>query len=333
MKTLFAALVTMVCSIASATTPETQILTYPNKIEMVYDSDRDTSSGKAVPLEVNGAASNATIAGGTGTGVVVIRGDIYRTGGKSPYFFETFGEGATVKGIREVGATGLAYVTTQLIMQHLYLGNGNIIGAENVGGGVSTIGTVMAASGLDITGDLTSGEGVELVLGYSGASGRPFIIGTDPAFYTCATFTIPDASGANPLVVGFRTLEVSNATIANYNEYAYYGVVGTSDPNTIQIVTEVDAALDGTGDGATTTDTTETWADAASKTLCVFVSGAGVLTYTKDGSAPTVTAAKTLTDGQLVIPFIYFLHSADVAQATILNDWEVGYTAFRPIGS
>lgn len=324
MKNLIAALAILIAGTANATTPEVRMSTYPTRWRVIYDTDRDSPTGdQNYLLEGIGDAANGRVAGGTATGLLTVYGDIDLTGSTRGYFFEDFAEGAVGKGIREVGATGLAYVTTQLIMQHLYVGDGHIIGAENVGGGVSTIGTVMAATGLDITGDLTSAEGVELSLGYAGSSGRPFVVGTDPAFYTCATFTLADASGANPLVVGFRTLEIANATIASYNEYAYYGVVGTSNPNTIQIVTEVDAALDGTGDGATTTDTTETWADAASKKLCVFVSSAGVVTYTKDGAAPTVTAAATLTDGQVVVPFIYFLHSADVAQATILNDWIV----------
>lgn len=325
MKHTIIALICLIAGAVQAATPETVMKTYPTRWRLIYDTDRDSSTGDLnYVIEAVGDALNGRVAGGTGTGVVTVYGDLDITGSARGYFFDTFAEGAAGKGWRVVGVTGLAYVTTQLIMQHGYAGDGHIIGIENVGGGVSTAGPIMAATGLDITGDVTSGEGVELSLGYAGSSGRPYVIGTDPAFFTCATLTTADASGASTLLVGFRSLEVANATFGSYTEYATIGASGTSNPNTIQTLTEVDANLDGTGDGGVTTDTTDTWADAATKTFCVYVSAGGVVTYTTNGAAPTVSVAATLTDGMTVIPIIYFLHGADIANGTIVNDWEVG---------
>ena len=48
------------------------------------------------------------------------------------------------------------------------------------------------------------------------------------------------------------------------------------------------------------------------KQVLELVSAAGVVTYTIDGVAPTVTAAYTFTAALGVIPFVRFLHAADV---------------------
>lgn len=183
-----------------------------------------------------------------------------------------------------------------------------------------TILPVMDAIGLDISGDQVSAEAYEMFAGVLGASGRPAVIGIDPAFYFCATAEIADASGASDFHVGWRSAtQTQTATITGYLNYATIGLEGTSNPNTIQIMT-------GNDDTDVTTDTTDTWADAASKKLCVNVSAAGVVTYTINGVAPTTTAAFTFDDGDSVIPFIHFQHGADVAGAVDLTLWDVGYS-------
>lgn len=182
--------------------------------------------------------------------------------------------------------------------------------------GTATIPPVMTATGLDITGDLTNDEGFEVAGGVLGATGRPFVIGDDPAFYFCATVKITDVSGTDDLQVGFRTLEPFTAAFDDYNNAAAFSVIS----GTIYIETIDDNAA------TTSTSTTNTWADAASKKLCVNISGAGVVTYTIDGAAPTTTAAFTWDDGDAVIPFVRVLHDTDVAETTAISKWEVGYT-------
>jgi hypothetical protein len=79
------------------------------------------------------------------------------------------------------------------------------------------------------------------------------------------------------------------------------------------------------GAGTVTTDTTGTWADAATKTLEIKVSSAGVVTYLVNGVAPATVAAYTFTAAAVVIPFFYFLNHTDLAGAVNLIAWEVGY--------
>lgn len=180
---------------------------------------------------------------------------------------------------------------------------------------------VMDSIGLDISGDQVSAEAYEMFAGILGASGRPAVVGVDPAFYFCATIEVADASGASDIHVGWRSATgTQTGTITDIANYATIGAEGTSNPNTIQIMT----GNDGTD---VTTDTTDTWADAASKKLCVNVSGAGVVTYTINGVAPTTTAAFTFDDGDSVIPFIQVQHGADVAGAIDVTLWEVGYSS------
>jgi hypothetical protein len=71
----------------------------------------------------------------------------------------------------------------------------------------ATLELAQVATGLDISGDFVDNDGNELVGGVVGASGRPFIIGDDPAFYFCTTVKITDADGTDDFHVGFRRPE------------------------------------------------------------------------------------------------------------------------------
>ena len=179
----------------------------------------------------------------------------------------------------------------------------------------ATIPVTMAVAGLDITGDLTDNDGFEIVTGILGASGRPFLTGTDPAFYSCATITIADVTGSDFLFAGFRVPAAMSAT-PTYTDFAAIGNVSG------EIYTKTNKA----SGGIVSTDTTNTWADAATKKLCVNVSSAGVVTYTVDGAEPTTVVGMTFTTGTSVIPFIHLRHDADIAEATIVTKWEVGYS-------
>jgi hypothetical protein len=157
--------------------------------------------------------------------------------------------------------------------------------------------------------------------GVLGASGRPAVIGVDPAFYFCATVKIADASGASKMMVGWRsaTQTQAAATITTYLNYAAIGSNGTANPNTIYLLT-------GNDDTDVSTDTTQTWADGATKRLCVNVDAAGAVTYTNNGAAPTATAAFSFDDGDSVIPFIFLVQGSDLTEAVDITEWAVGYT-------
>jgi len=178
---------------------------------------------------------------------------------------------------------------------------------------------VLTAVGLDIGMDQTAADGIELTHGILSRSPVAFTVGTDAAFYVSATIKVEDASGANPLVIGFRKAEAYQATVAAYADYAAIGIIGTADPNTIFITTEA------AGGGNTNTDTTMTWADAAIKTLKVKVSAAGVVTYEVNNAAPTATAAFSFTAADVVVPFAFFLNAADLAGLVEFINWEVDF--------
>lgn len=186
------------------------------------------------------------------------------------------------------------------------------------GAGQTLLAPLFGASGLDIAMDQTSTEGIELTNGITARCPVAFTVGTDAAFFMSATLKVVDASGANPLVVGFRKAEAYQATHTSYADYAAIGIVGTSATNLIKTLTEA------AGAGTTTTDTTNTWADNATKTLSVFVSAAGVVTYQINGAAPTAVAAFSFTAGDVVVPWLYFLNAADLANNVYLQAWEVG---------
>jgi hypothetical protein len=248
---------------------------------------------------------------------------------KSPYIIEngtsTLPVGA---GYRETFAYGDGKGLSQL----LWSSGATAVGATTTlpvlakfGSGVSlmwfpvvtaTIPLDMDAGGLDIAGDQVANDGLEIVGGVLGASGRPFIIGDDPAFYFCATVKLADVSGSDDFHVGFREVDPFNAVFDDYTDLASIGSISGD----IYIETIIGAAA------TVSTDTTDNWADLATKKLCTYVSNTGVTTYTINGVAPTTTAAYTFTDGLSVIPFIHYIHDADLADYIEVSLWEVGYT-------
>lgn len=177
---------------------------------------------------------------------------------------------------------------------------------------------VLTAVGLDIGMDQTAADGIEMTHGITARNPVAFTVGTDAAFYVAATIKVEDASGANPLVIGFRKAEAYQATVAAYADYAAIGIIGTANPNTIFLTTEA------AGGGNTDTDTTMTWADGATKQLKVKVSSAGVVTYEVNNAAPTAVAAFSFTAADVVVPFLFFLNAADVAGLVEITNWEVG---------
>ena len=233
-----------------------------------------------------------------------------------PSYRETFAYGAT-KGMSQLAwGTGLttAGLTTTVPAIMTFASGVRLMWASVV---TETLFPITSATGLNIAGDLVNLDGLEIFGGVLGASGRPFVVGTDPAFYFCSRVVQNDVSGQTILRFGFRKVEPMNAVFADYNTYATIG----PDAGTINISTELAAA------GIATTSTTQTAADASTHKYCVKVGGTGVVTYTIDDAAPTVTAAVTLTSGISVIPFVHFVESADTATDTIdLTLWEVGYT-------
>lgn len=172
---------------------------------------------------------------------------------------------------------------------------------------------VFDANGLNIAMDQTNNDGVELTQGITARSKSAFVVGAD-AFYLAVTMRLADVSGSDDCAVGFRAAAAYQANIDDYTDMAALNVISGA----IKIETILNNAA------TVTTDTTNTWADAATKTLKVIVQKSGAVTYEIDGVAPTVTAAFTFDSGDTVVPFLYFLHDADLMDTLYVQKWECG---------
>lgn len=170
-------------------------------------------------------------------------------------------------------------------------------------------------SALNIGMDQTDDDGVELCAGIIDSNDMAFKVGEDAAFFLRVRFSIADVSGTDDCAIGFRKVEDYQANIDDYADMAVLNVISGN----ITIETIVGGAA------TVTTDTTNNWADGETHQLEVFVSSTGVVTYTIDNAAPIVVAAYTFTDNLYVVPFIFFLNSADLAGAVNILEYECGF--------
>ncbi|HLU87177.1 MAG TPA: hypothetical protein VKZ44_05435, partial [Taishania sp.] len=174
----------------------------------------------------------------------------------------------------------------------------------------------ITASGLDMGSmDATANDGLELNHGILASQPTAFIIGTDPAFFLRARFSIADVSGTDDCAVGFRQVAANQANIDDYANMAVLNVIAGN----ITIETILASAA------TVSTDTTDNWLDTETHTLQIDVDAAGAVTYRIDGSAPTVTAAYSFINGLIVMPFFYFLEDTGTAGAVPLMMWECGF--------
>lgn len=180
-------------------------------------------------------------------------------------------------------------------------------------------------TGWQIPNDNADNDGGELSLGLEASNEAKycFKVGTDPAFEFRVKLGIPDVSDYDVFFVGFRKAEACvdaiNTPAALYTAHTDKAGFNINAGN-IYIITSNDNTDN------TPLDTTDNWADDAVKTLAVKVSVAGVVTYTIDGSAPTVTEAFSFDDAELLIPCIIYAKGAAAADTPpILNYLFVGY--------
>lgn len=164
--------------------------------------------------------------------------------------------------------------------------------------------------GLGLVLDATAAEGVELSGPTWANSQKSFVVGKT-AFSVYTKITIDDASGLNPLWVGFRKKAAYGATFTAYSDYAVIGIGNSAG----QIYTNTEL----NGGGNTSTDTTVVWADATTRVLEVRVDINGACTFFIDGYKPTVTQAFSFAAGTEVIATIYALQSADLGTPSLLE--------------
>lgn len=174
----------------------------------------------------------------------------------------------------------------------------------------------LAATGLDINMDQTDNDGVEISQGILANAMHAYTVGTDGPFFFRVKLSIADVSGTDDCAVGFRKAEAYQANLDDYDEMACLNVISGA----INIETILNGAA------TSTTDTTDTVADGVTVTLQVNVSKAGVVTYKIDGVAPSTNPSSSFTfdSSEVVVPFLFFLNSSDVAGAVVIQEWECG---------
>lgn len=207
-------------------------------------------------------------------------------------------------------------------LDRLYFQEGVAMEQFILGAGQTILAPYMDANGMLASLDLTATEGAEYNFGAVRTNSRhAFTIGTSAAFMFQLRFRINDMDGAAPYVFGFRKSEANNATFANYTDYATIGMIAASSVNSIVTATELNAG------GQTVTNTTDLWGgDGTTNTLTVLVDAAGAVTYLINGVAPTVAAAFTFDNGDVVVPFIRITHSASPTEVNLVS-MKIGYQA------
>lgn len=178
-----------------------------------------------------------------------------------------------------------------------------------------------AATGLTMAQDATADEGIEMYHSADAFGRMAFKIGTSAAFYVKAKLTIPDVSDYDVVTLGFRKAAAPADIASHAATITAYSDVAVLNMNAGNIFTGTRL---NTGSG-TLTDTTDDWADAATKTFEVLVGSTGVTTFKIDGVAPTITQTHTFDDTDWVIPFLHLTRAAaDTAGEPTLITWECG---------
>ena len=238
--------------------------------------------------------------------------------------YEDFTAWDTADQITTLTAAGLVRATTGNLLHHTWTPGGLVLGTVALG--AQTIAIATAATGLDVSGDQTDNDGYEVFSHLAGASGAPFVVGNDPAFFFETSLTMANVSGCDTMLIGFRRAQVNVGAFADYLDYAAIGWDAAAAAVTVDTITDLN---DGGTPTATTTGTT--LADAIVLNVRLEVSAAGVVTFkhSQGTAALAVNAGAgtfTFDDGDPVIPFIHFLQgTAADSGATVIRKWAAGY--------
>lgn len=280
------------------------------------------ATADVVTIGTNTGAGSLTLAAGTGditmTGTVKeVTSEFTTRSGDSI----TFTQGPTTCSADNGGgvATGATSDVNLLGFQEGIIMEQFVIGAAQ-----TIIKPVMTATGLLVSGDLTNIEGYEYSWGATRANSRhSFTINTSPAFFIEWSFRADDISGLEPCLFGFRRTQAyqTQGNLANYTDFVGYGLVDAVAGGDAVIQTQVNTG------GINSTDTNDPWADSATHTLAVLVSGAGVVTFTFDGGAPTATQVFSFDAGDVVHPFMRHEFNAAIPDAIEWLSVKVGFQA------
>lgn len=290
-------------------------LTHSDSSILLNDND-------ASALDIGAAGETDMVRFATTNGAETVE---FRVGTALTGIYETFGEGAS-KGLSTLEIDGTATTGTAGGVHHAYVGGGNIFGFVAIGDNQAAD-VSMTADGLNIAGDQADNEGREIFTGYASASGRPMVVGTDPAFYFLTSIKVGDVSGTDTVFCGLKKLEAHNADVFAYDTYFGLGWNTSASPAALKVIEELNGAA-----GAQT-DTTETLADATVLQIKVLIDASGNATVQEDSqtpgtlAAPTQTSAFQFDDGDLLVPICTYLeHNAGgLADSFSVGQWVVGY--------
>lgn len=195
---------------------------------------------------------------------------------------------------------------------------------------------VTTSLGVNISLDQTSTEGAEYIFGArdgtatTGLRGKhEYVIGTDKPFFAQWKLTLADASGTDNFLMGFRRTQAFQTAHTGYTDYAAIGLFTAANPGLIQTKTRLNTGT------AALVSSTATWADAATKTLRVEVLQNGKVRFILNGAmlgnqtSGLTGQAFTFDAGDTVLPYLFFLNSADLTDSVMLQEFECGYIEKR----
>jgi hypothetical protein len=172
---------------------------------------------------------------------------------------------------------------------------------------------IQIATGLNVAMDQDVSDGLEITQGILSNSRMAFTIGTH-AFYGSCKWVMSDVSDLGDCAFGFRKAEDYDADIDDYDEMACFNIQAGQ--------VEIHTILNGLA--TSETDTTEDdWDDGEAHTVEVHVDIDGVVTFLYDGAAPENTKVFTFDDGEVVVPFFYFLLGSEATSTVVLQEWDV----------
>ena len=221
----------------------------------------------------------------------------------------SFDEGAS-KGLALQALTQAAYSTTADAYNVITYGSPPVRFTFTTNTtATGTITPAATAVGIDLTGG-SPGDNDEWTAtwGQIVGTGGPLIPGTTPAWEACVTLKIEDVSGTDGCWLAVTSTGAHADLSSGDPNYTSYAAIGA--------VSGAIYVSDHTTGG---TDTTNTWADAAQKEICILGTAASVITYTIDGVAPSATDAHTLGDGVPHVMRVQCLNAGDIANKVELS--------------
>lgn len=290
------------------------------------------STGVKTVNIATGAAANEVTIGSTNTSASLVlqagTGDITMTGTVKEIDAEFVYSSGTdlvitqspllqsnlTTGAAPTGATGdvnLMYLQDGCLMEQFILGAGQTIIAPR-----------MSANGLNIALDLTDNEGAEYNFGARAGAKHAYTIGTSAAFFVEAQIYVADMSGCEPLWLGFRKVAANAADYTTYSDFYSIGLNNATSATAVTLGSQLNTG------GVTLQSSTDAWGgDGTVQTLKILVSAAGVVTATISGAGPSAPLAFTFDNGDVVMPFIHFLHDTTTPGEIALLSFKCGFQA------